>query len=43
VKKLVLFHHDPLQSDVAVREKESRAKALFPNCVAAYEGLTLEP
>jgi hypothetical protein len=29
VKKLVLFHHDPLQSDAQVAEKEKRAKALF--------------
>jgi phosphoribosyl 1,2-cyclic phosphodiesterase len=42
VKKLVLFHHDPLQNDAAVRDKETRAKALFANTVAAYEGLTIE-
>ena len=30
------------QADAAVREKERRAKALFPDVVAAYEGLTLE-
>ena len=42
VSKLVLFHHDPIQADAAVREKERRAKALFPDVVAAYEGLTLE-
>jgi phosphoribosyl 1,2-cyclic phosphodiesterase len=42
VKHLVLFHHDPLQNDDAVRAKEKRAKALFPNAVAAYEGLTIE-
>jgi phosphoribosyl 1,2-cyclic phosphodiesterase len=41
-KKLVLFHHDPSQSDAAVRDKERRAKELFPDVVAAYEGLTLE-
>jgi phosphoribosyl 1,2-cyclic phosphodiesterase len=41
-KKLVLFHHDPMQSDAAVREKERRAKALFPDTIAAFEGLTLE-
>ncbi len=40
--QLVLFHHDPLQGDAAVREKESRARALFPDVVAAYEGLSLE-
>ena len=42
VKKLLLFHHDPLQSDDAVREKEKRAKALFPSSLAAYEGLVLD-
>lgn len=42
VKKLVLFHHDPMQDDAAVRDKERRARALFANSVAAYEGLELE-
>jgi phosphoribosyl 1,2-cyclic phosphodiesterase len=42
VDRLVLFHHDPTQSDAAVREKEARAKAVFPNAIAAYEGLSLE-
>jgi phosphoribosyl 1,2-cyclic phosphodiesterase len=41
-KKLVLFHHDPMQNDAAVREKEKRAKASFAETLAAYEGLTLE-
>ncbi|GAC1589389.1 MAG: hypothetical protein NVS3B20_16670 [Polyangiales bacterium] len=41
-KRLVLFHHDPSQDDRAVREKERRAKELFPNTVAAHEGLTLQ-
>lgn len=42
VGKLVLFHHDPMQSDTQVRDKERRAQELFPECLAAYEGLTLE-
>jgi phosphoribosyl 1,2-cyclic phosphodiesterase len=42
VKKLVLYHHDPGQSDAAVREKERRAKELFDGTIAAFEGLTLE-
>jgi phosphoribosyl 1,2-cyclic phosphodiesterase len=42
VQKLVLYHHDPMQSDSAVRDKERRAKELFAASVAAYEGLTLE-
>jgi phosphoribosyl 1,2-cyclic phosphodiesterase len=41
-RKLVLFHHDPTQSDAAVRDKERRAQAMFPEVVAAYEGLTLD-
>jgi phosphoribosyl 1,2-cyclic phosphodiesterase len=41
-KKLVLFHHDPMQTDAAVREKEKRAKAIFPNVIAAHEGLVLD-
>jgi phosphoribosyl 1,2-cyclic phosphodiesterase len=41
-KRFILFHHDPIQSDVAVREKEKRARALFPEVVAAYEGMTIE-
>ncbi len=43
VRKLVLFHHDPNQTDEAVREKERRARILMPDCIAAYEGLSLEP
>jgi len=42
VKRLVLFHHDPTQNDAAVHEKEKRAKALFPNVLAAYEGIVLD-
>jgi phosphoribosyl 1,2-cyclic phosphodiesterase len=42
VKQLVLFHHDPLQNDDAVRDKEKRARAIFPSSIAAYEGLTIE-
>jgi phosphoribosyl 1,2-cyclic phosphodiesterase len=42
VRKLVLFHHDPGHSDAIVAAKEKRAQALFPNCEAAREGLTIE-
>lgn len=42
VKKLVLYHHDPTQNDAAVAEKEKRARALFPSCEAAREGLVIE-
>jgi phosphoribosyl 1,2-cyclic phosphodiesterase len=41
-KKLVLYHHDPTQSDSAVRQKEARTKAIFPDAIAAYEGLVLD-
>jgi phosphoribosyl 1,2-cyclic phosphodiesterase len=41
-RRLILFHHDPTQSDAAVREKESRARAVFPDVVAAHEGMTVE-
>jgi phosphoribosyl 1,2-cyclic phosphodiesterase len=40
-KQLVLYHHDPAQDDAAVRDKERRARELFPNCMAAFEGLYL--
>jgi phosphoribosyl 1,2-cyclic phosphodiesterase len=42
VSQLVLFHHDPIQNDAAVREKERRARELFPNARAAHEGLSIE-
>jgi len=38
----VLYHHDPTQNDEAVREKERRAREVFPNAVAAYEGLEID-
>jgi phosphoribosyl 1,2-cyclic phosphodiesterase len=41
-KQLVLFHHDPMQDDASVREKERRAQLSFPNTIAAYEGLTID-
>jgi ribonuclease BN (tRNA processing enzyme) len=41
-RRLVLFHHDPMQSDASVLQKEARARALFDEVVAAYEGLTVE-
>jgi phosphoribosyl 1,2-cyclic phosphodiesterase len=40
-RRLVLFHHDPVQNDAAVREKEKRARALFSSVVAAHEGLSI--
>ncbi|MEJ7733389.1 MAG: MBL fold metallo-hydrolase [Polyangiaceae bacterium] len=42
VKQLVLHHHDPSQTDSMVREKERRARELFPNTMAAREGAVIE-
>jgi phosphoribosyl 1,2-cyclic phosphodiesterase len=42
VGRMVLYHHDPTQTDEAVREKERRARNLFPDVVAAYEGMVLD-
>jgi phosphoribosyl 1,2-cyclic phosphodiesterase len=42
VERLVLFHHDPTQTDAAVREKERRARTVFGDVLAAYEGLVLQ-
>lgn len=42
VKKLVLFHHEPTHDDDAVEEIERRARELFPDTVAAREGMTIE-
>lgn len=42
VGTLVLFHHDPGQSDAAVAVKESRARGSFERSVAAREGLVLD-
>lgn len=42
VQKLVLFHHDPAHDDAMVAEKERRCRQVFPDSVAAREGLVLE-
>ncbi len=42
VGRYILYHHDPMQSDAMVREKEARAQALFPQCEVAREGLVLD-
>jgi ribonuclease BN (tRNA processing enzyme) len=41
VKQLVLYHHDPNHDDAFIAKKEENAKKLFPNTIAAYEGLTI--
>jgi phosphoribosyl 1,2-cyclic phosphodiesterase len=43
VKQLVLFHHDPSRTDDQVDALVARARALFPNTIAAREGLRLLP
>lgn len=42
IRRYVLFHHDPSQTDAMVREKERRARELYPDSLAAYEGLVLD-
>lgn len=42
VGQLVLHHHDPNQTDAMVREKERRTRQLFPNTIAAREGLVID-
>jgi phosphoribosyl 1,2-cyclic phosphodiesterase len=42
VKQFVLFHHDPVHVDHVVEDKEKRAQALFPNSIAAREGLAID-
>lgn len=42
VKRLILFHHDPEQSDDAIRRKEQRSRELFSATDAAREGMTIE-
>jgi hypothetical protein len=40
--QLVLFHHDPSYSDAMVAGMETTAKNIFPDSVAAYEGLEID-
>ncbi len=41
IKKLVLSHHDPSRDDDAIARIEKEAQRLFPNSIAAYEGLEI--
>ena len=41
VKQLVLYHHSPGNNDGAIREIEKDAQAVFPNTIAAREGLEI--
>jgi len=40
-RQLVLFHHDPSHNDQKIEEKEKDVQKLFPNTIAAYEGLVI--
>jgi len=40
-KWFVMFHHDPEHDDVFVDRMVEDAKKLFPNTMAAYEGMTI--
>lgn len=42
VKHLVLFHHDPMRNDTALRELELRARECFENTTAAQEGASIQ-
>ena len=42
VKKLVLFHHDYLHDDVKIEQMLQSATAIFPNTIAAREGIVME-
>lgn len=40
-KNLILFHHDPGHTDAMIEEIERKAKNIFPNTRAAYEGMEI--
>lgn len=40
-RRLVLFHHDPRHNDEQIAALEREAQSLFPNTIAAYEGLEI--
>jgi len=42
VKRLILFHHEPTRDDGALEEIERKAQRLFPETVAAYEGMKVD-
>jgi phosphoribosyl 1,2-cyclic phosphodiesterase len=45
VQRLVMFHHEPTYDDWSITQNEQEARRLFPETLAAYEGLEvrLEP
>ncbi len=42
VKKLILFHHDPDTNDAKMRAIEMGCQKIFPNALAAREGMEFE-
>ncbi len=40
-KRLVLFHHEPMNDDATIEAIEREAQKLFPQTMAAYEGLEI--
>jgi phosphoribosyl 1,2-cyclic phosphodiesterase len=42
VKKLVIFHHDPLHNDQFLDEMAKQVAAEFPNSLLAKEGLSID-
>ena len=41
VKQLILFHHNPENDDDEIENIELEAKTIFPNTIAAREGLEI--
>ena len=42
VKQLVLFHHDPSHDDTQMESILAQARAVFPNTIAASDGLSID-
>ncbi|MFQ3616381.1 MAG: MBL fold metallo-hydrolase [Cyanobacteriota bacterium] len=42
VKKLVIFHHDPLHNDEFMDRVQEDTRKHFPNSIVAYEGLEID-
>lgn len=42
VGRLTLFHHNPAHDDLTMERLQARARGLFPQAQAAYEGLEME-
>ena len=42
VKQLVLFHHDPYHKDDLVDQMLQKSSAIFPNTIAASEGMVID-